>query len=58
MNGFVHISALEPKQFWAYDKDTLIGLHESIRVGDKMLARLVKIDEMGIHLSACAVSVK
>jgi len=54
MNGFIHISALEPKQFWAYDKDTLFGLKESIRVGDKMMARLVRVDEAGVHMAATA----
>jgi len=56
MNGFIHISTLEPKQFWTYDKDTLFGLQESIRVGDKLMGRLVKIDETGIHMVATATA--
>jgi ribonuclease R len=52
LNGFLHISLLEPKQFWFYDNDTLFGSKESVKIGDKMTATVVKMDEAGIHLCA------
>lgn len=50
LNGFLHISLLEPKQFWAFDNDTLLGLEECVKVGDKMTATIMKMDEAGIQL--------
>jgi len=50
LNGFIHVSVLEPKQYWVHDGDTLRGNEATISVGDCRLAILDRIEAGEIYL--------
>lgn len=47
LNGFLHVSGLEPKQFWLYDGARLCGADKIsvLSIGDKLSAVVNAIDE-------------
>lgn len=48
LNGFMHISELEPKQFWSYNINKLVGTttKKELEVGSKLTVKIKKIDEI------------
>jgi len=45
LNGFIHVSNLEPKQYWKYENEQLQGT-TIISVGKKLEAKIVGVDHI------------
>jgi ribonuclease R len=43
LNGFTHVSNIEPVQYWTYDGNSLNGNNVKISVGDKLQASVTNI---------------
>jgi ribonuclease R len=43
LNGFVHVSSIEPRQYWVYDGISLNGSDVRISVGDRLHANVCDI---------------
>jgi len=46
LNGFIHVASLKPKQIWNFENDKLIGDNKIYKIGDKLSARVDKVDEI------------
>ena len=44
LNGFAHVSALQPQQRWSFQDDTLVGGSHCIRVGSLLQGRIIEIN--------------
>ena len=46
LNGFIHVASIKPKQFWKCENDELIGDNKKFKIGDKLNARVDKVDDI------------
>lgn len=55
LNGFIHLSSLEPKQYWMLDQGALSGnCGSNINVGDRLTGFVKKIDSVTSEISLVA----
>jgi exoribonuclease R len=46
LNGFIHVACLKPSQFWQFENEELIGNNQIYKIGDKLNARIDKVDDI------------
>lgn len=52
LNGFTHVSALEPKQRWAFQDGSLVGpLGHTVRLGSVLEGTVMKVDPVTLAVS-------